>query len=169
MPTTLLQTNITIMETIARFFRTAGMLAILLLASSAAAQGLMAPGQSWAFVGPMVHFNFGNKEHHISIGLEGSYWKDAFQNQNAPFLGADAGFEYEFGGKWRVYAEAQAGGILGLSAGPVLEIGDGRSRLGMQSSLWYCFILGLDMRWRYTGSSAWSPGIFGKMPLPIQK
>lgn len=132
-------------------------------------QSWITPGQSWAFVGPMIHFNFGGGEHHLSIGLEGSYWKDFFRNSNAPFLGVDAGFEWEFGGKWRFYSEAQTGGILGLSAGPVLEVKDGVSDWGIQSSVWYCFIIGLDMRWKYTDRSYWSPGIFGKLPLPVQK
>ena len=132
-------------------------------------QGWITPGQSWAFVGPMIHFNFGGGEHHLSLVLEGSYWKDVLMNSNAPFLGVDAGFEYEIGGKWRFYSEAQTGGILGLSAGPVLEVSDGRGDWGIQSSVWYCFIVGLDMRWRYTDRSYWSPGVFGKLPLPIQK
>ena len=54
-------------------------------------QGLISPGQSWAFFGPMIHFNFGGGEHHLSLGLEGSYWKDVFMNSNSPFLGVDAG------------------------------------------------------------------------------
>jgi hypothetical protein len=140
-------------------------LLFLLISNINFSQNWISPGQTWFFVGPMIHFNFGGGEHHLSLALEGSYWRYAFTNPNAPFIGADAGIEYEFGGKFRVYGEGQVGGILGLSAGPVLEFEDGNSRLGIQSSLWFCFIAGVDMRWRYTDVNYWSPGVFGKIPI----
>jgi hypothetical protein len=133
------------------------------------AQGLYQRGESFAFIGPMFHFNFGGGEHHFSIALEASYWKDVFVNSNAPLMGVDVGIEYEFGGKFRIYGEGQTGGILGLSAGPVLEFKNGESTIGFQSSLWYAFILGVDMRWRYTDKNYWAPGVFGKVPLPLWK
>ncbi len=144
-------------------------LIFLFLSANSNAQGLFQRGQSFAFIGPMFHFNFGGGEHHFSIGLEASYWKDIFKNSNSPLVGVDAGIEYEFGGKLRIYGEGQTGGILGLSAGPLIEFKEGESNFGFQSSVWYAFLLGVDMRWRYTDRNYWAPGVFGKVPLPLWK
>lgn len=116
------------------------------------------------FVGPMIHFNFGNKEHHFSYGVEGSAW--VFNSNQLPPLSADFGIEFEKA-KIRVYSELQTGTLLGLSAGPVIEFErDVDPRLGFQSSVWGAFFLGLDMRYRRINKTNYfAPGIFFKFPV----
>ena len=114
-------------------------------------------------LGPMVHFNFGNKEIHASYGLELSYWN----YEHFPYS-CDLGFEFEKH-KFRLYSEAQTGvGLLGISAGPVVQFGgeQHKMKVGIQTSGWLNYFGGVDLRFRYVGSySTLSPGIYFKLPM----
>ena len=115
------------------------------------------------FVGPKFNFNFGNGEHHFSGGLEVSAW--TLSNANLPPYGADFGFEFERE-KCRIYAELQTGALLGLSAGPVLELTRESQAIGFQSSVWAAFFLGTDMRYRRINyTNYFAPGFFFKVPV----
>lgn len=125
---------------------------------------LIYKGQSFAFVGPMLHFNIGNEKTKVSFGLEASYWRVI--NVNSVLVGSDFGIDYEFGTKKiRIYTEAQAGSGIGLSLGPVLEIQNGKHYFGAQGSLWVALIGGIDLRWRKTDYNYFSPGLMFKLPL----
>ena len=114
------------------------------------------------FVGPKFNFNFGNGQHRFSGGLEASAW--TFSNTSIPF-GADFGFEFERD-RCRIYSEIQAGAILGLSAGPVLELTRDTQTLGFQGSAWAAIFLGVDMRYRrINATNYFAPGIFFKVPV----
>ena len=114
------------------------------------------------FVGPKFNFNFGNGQHRFSGGLEASAW--TYNNNSIPF-GADFGFEFERD-RCRIYSELQAGAILGVSAGPVLELTRETKTLGFQGSAWAAIFLGVDMRYRrINATNYFSPGIFFKYPV----
>lgn len=114
------------------------------------------------FVGPKFNFNFGNGQHRFSGGLEASAW--TFSNNSIPF-GADFGFEFERD-RLRVYSELQAGALLGLSAGPVLEFTRESHAIGFQGSAWAALFLGVDMRYRrINATNYFAPGIFFKVPV----
>jgi hypothetical protein len=113
-------------------------------------------------VGPKFNFNFGNGQHRFSGGLEVSAW--TFNNESIPF-GADFGFEFERD-RCRIYSELQAGMILGLSAGPVLELTRDTQTLGFQGSAWTAIFLAVDMRYRrINATNYFAPGIFFKYPV----
>jgi hypothetical protein len=113
-------------------------------------------------VGPKFNFNFGNGQHRFSGGLEVSAW--TFNNESIPF-GADFGFEFERD-RCRIYSELQAGMILGLSAGPVLELTRETKTLGFQGSAWAAIFLAVDMRYRrINATNYFAPGIFFKYPV----
>ena len=114
------------------------------------------------FVGPKFNFNFGNGQHRFSGGLEASAW--TFNNNSIPF-GADFGFEFERD-RCRIYSELQAGAILGVSAGPVLELTKETHAIGFQGSAWAAIFLGVDMRYRrINATNYFAPGIFFKYPV----
>ncbi len=116
---------------------------------------------SYVFVGPMLHYNIGNKENKFSFGLEASYWIQPHTSNTS--FGADFGIEREFGTKKnRIYSEAQIGYILGASLGPVLEIQNKKSTLGIQGSAWCTLGVGIDLRLRSTDSNYFAPGIMLK-------
>ena len=136
----------------------------LLLVSLALKSQLIYKGQEFAFVGPMLHFNIGNGQTKVSLGLEASYWKVI--NVDGVPVGADLGIDYEFGTKkLRIYSEAQAGSGIGLSLGPVIELYEGRTTLGAQASTWLTLIGGIDLRWRKTDHHYFAPGMMFKIPL----
>lgn len=121
-------------------------------------------GQSFAFVGPMLHFNVGNGQTKVSLGVEASYWK-IIDVDRVP-VGADLGIDYEFGtGKLRIYSEAQAGSGIGLSLGPLVEIKDREATMGFQASTWVTLIGGIDFRWRKTDKHYFAPGLMLKLPM----
>ena len=114
------------------------------------------------FVGPKFNFNFGNSQHRFSGGLEASVW--TYNNNSIPF-GADFGFEFERD-RCRIYSELQAGAILGVSAGPVLELTKETHAIGFQGSAWAAIFLGVDMRYRrINATNYFAPGIFFKYPV----
>ena len=114
------------------------------------------------FVGPKFNFNFGNGQHRFSGGLEASVW--TYNNNSIPF-GADFGFEFERD-RCRIYSELQAGAILGVSAGPVLELTKETHAIGFQGSAWAAIFLGVDMRYRrINATNYFAPGIFFKYPV----
>lgn len=120
--------------------------------------------QVW-MLGPMLHFNFGNKQMHTSFGLEVAYWNyDKF-----PYS-VDLGFEFEKS-KFRLYSEAQTGiGFLGVSMGPVMELGGGEHKVkgGIQGSGWLNYFGGIDLRFRAVGGASYfSPGVYFKLPLGL--
>lgn len=139
-------------------------LMIVLLLSLFAKSQLIYNGQSFAFVGPMIHFNIGNGQTKVSLGVEASYWRVI--EVNSVLAGADLGIDYEFGtNKLRIYTEAQAGSGIGLSLGPVLEIQDGQHSFGAQGSAWIALLGGVDLRWRKTDHHYIAPGLMFKLPL----
>ena len=143
--------------------KTLTLLIMLLLTLCSSAQ-LIYKGQSFAFVGPMLHFNIGNGQTKVSLGIEASYWRVI--EVDAVLAGADLGIDYEFGTKkLRIYTEAQAGSGMGLSLGPVLDIQDGQHSLGAQGSAWVALIGGIDIRWRKTDHHYLAPGMMFKLPL----
>ena len=114
------------------------------------------------FVGPKFNFNFGNGQHRFSGGLEASAW--TFSNTSIPF-GADFGLEFERE-RCRIYSELQAGAILGVSVGPVLELTKETHAIGFQGSAWAAIFLGVDMRYRrINATNYFAPGIFFKYPV----
>ncbi len=114
-------------------------------------------------VGPMLHFNFSEKKMHTSFAIELSYWN----YESFPYS-IDGGIEFERG-KFRFYSEAQTGiAVLGLSMGPVLERKKAENswKIGVQGSMWANYFGGVDLRYRNMGGiSAFSPGIYFKLPL----
>lgn len=125
---------------------------------------LIYKGQEFAFVGPMLHFNIGNKQTKVSLGLEASYWK-VIRVESMP-VGGDIGIDYEFGSKkLRLYSEAQIGSGMGISLGPVIELQDGQKKLGVQASTWLTLFGGIDFRWRKTDKHYFAPGMMFKLPL----
>ena len=40
-------------------------------------------GSSYVFVGPMLHFNMGNKENKFSFRLEASYWNQPYSSNTS--------------------------------------------------------------------------------------
>ena len=143
---------------------------------------VQATQRSYVSIGPMLHFNFGHT-HNLSLGLEFSYWHypktlgDYNTGENAqgdplldnlpagPGYGVDLGFETEFTGgpnKVRIYVEPQVGaaGMVGASAGPVMESSNGVTEFGVQGSLWASIFFGGDLRMRFMGNEpVIAPGI----------
>lgn len=122
----------------------------------------LAQSHVW-MLGPMIHFNFGNKTMHTSFGLELAYWNlDHF-----PYS-FDGAIEFEKK-KVRLYSEAQTGiGFLGVSLGPVMEFRSDESnvKLGIQGSGWLNYFGGADIRFRSIGGdSFFSPGLYFKLPM----
>lgn len=125
----------------------------------------------WNF-GPMVHYEFGPKgQGGLTFGVETSYWGET--PDNLP-IGWDMGVEFAKTGI-RIYTEAQTGLLVGVSVGPYLEFpyagthsGDDFKtgpRLGIQGSAWAWWVVAVDLRARWDGTSgAVSPGVFAKYP-----
>ena len=114
--------------------------------------------------GPMFHYNFGKaRASQWSFGFEASVW----DVNHLPF-GADLGLEYETGGLFRIYSEAQTGAIFGGgSAGPVLEFAPDGMHGGIQGGAWLNFIAGVDVRGRKLAGRPMTaaPGYYVKAPL----
>lgn len=114
-------------------------------------------------VGPMLHINFGGEKVTASFAIEAAYW-----NVYVVPVSIDGGIEFDKH-KIRIYSEFQTGiGILGVSAGPLLEIGTKPFYLapGFQTSAWANWIVGLDMRYRRVqGKNYFAPGIYAKLPV----
>jgi hypothetical protein len=138
---------------------------VIIIAGIILCPNLKAQKQEVWMVGPMLHFNFGNKEIHTSFGIELSYWN--YDNFPYSFNGA---LEFEKK-KIRLYGEAQCGiAVAGLSMGPVMEFrtDEGKLKLGLQGSVWGNYFLGFDLRYRYiSGGSVISPGVYVKLPVGI--
>ena len=140
---------------------------------------LWARNNSYITFGPMAHFNFGNGKYNFSSGFEISYWNlNIVDLQGAPGVESMNGFGFDFGldfekEKFRIYFEPQIGwGVGGISIGPVFEKSKNveGSNFGIQGSGWLCFLLGIDLRLRLLNqenNKTFSPGIFGKIPIPI--
>lgn len=114
-------------------------------------------------VGPMLHINFGGEKVTASFAVEAAYW-----NVYVLPVSIDGGIEFDKH-KIRIYSEFQTGiGILGISAGPLLEIGTKPFYLapGFQTSAWANWFIGLDMRYRRVkGKDYFAPGIYAKLPV----
>lgn len=100
-----------------------------------------------------------------SLGFELGYWGGGFEFANIGFpFGADLGVEFTRT-RWRLYSEAQAGWIAGLSAGPYLELpySQAPAAFGLQGSTLGSYFAGADLRGRIgTDGRTLSPGVFGK-------
>jgi hypothetical protein len=121
--------------------------------------------------GPMIHYNFGAKEGHFSIGFEISFWQD----YSVVPIGVDWGLEFEpkVMGEFeprailsRIYVELQSGFIGGASAGVVMEqFSNHAPCFGFQGSLWGFAGAGLNLRYRQINQQKFfSPGLFFKIP-----
>lgn len=118
----------------------------------------------WA--GPKINFNISKTDdkvgNRISGGFEVSVW--AWGGDGMP-KGADFGFEVERD-KVRIYADIQAGMLLGLSMGPVIEIANKRANLGFQTALWGAALIGAEVKYRRIDSKNYfAPGFMIKLPL----
>lgn len=122
--------------------------------------------------GPSVHYTFGTNRpfwKNLTVGFEVAYWDMTGDLMPAAY-GLDAGVDFGLDAM-RIYSEAQAGLLFaGASAGPVLEIPyRGKSRLGLQYSVWMNFIGGLNLRALHLNNQQnFSPGIYVKAPVPIE-
>jgi hypothetical protein len=118
------------------------------------------------FLGPMIHWNYGDGASRLSVSLEGSYW---FDPEKTPIpVGFDYALEWQSPGVWRIYSEAQAGIlIVGYGAGPVLEFGQGRFTPGLQGTMWMNMFFGMDIRGRLmaVGPHSYGNGVYVKVPL----
>jgi hypothetical protein len=115
--------------------------------------------QSVYTIGPMLHFNIGDRPVRTSFGIEFAYWNI----DHTPY-GFDLGFDCQKG-KFRLYSEMQTGvGVAGMSAGPFLEFRNEKPvSLGMQGSIWANYIVGMDLRFRFSkGQDYFAPGFYAK-------
>lgn len=139
---------------------------------------LHATSHKWISFGPMLHWNIGNGKKAPSLALEFAYWNYPHHNTfygdpTGMGYGLDMAADWELtksdGHLYRLYTEAQVGkdGTKGGSLGPVLEFTSGSPfHIGVQSSVWVCWLQGADARIRYINGNAFlSPGFFGKVAL----
>ena len=117
----------------------------------------------WA--GPKINFNISKTDdkvgNRISGGLEVSLWTWGVGMPK----GLDFGFEVEKD-RVRIYADIQAGMLLGLSMGPVIEIANKRANLGFQTALWGAALIGAEVKYRRIDSKNYfAPGFMFKLPL----
>jgi hypothetical protein len=120
--------------------------------------------------GPKINFNISKTEdkvsNRISGGFEVSVW--AWGGDGMP-KGADFGFEVEKD-RVRIYADIQAGMLLGLAVGPVVEIANKRANLGFQTALWGTVFIGGEAKYRRINSKNYfAPGFMFKLPLHTKK
>lgn len=114
-------------------------------------------------IGPMFHYNFGGEKRHFSFAIETAYW-----NLKHFYYSIDGGLEF---GKKRIrlYSEAQTGiGLVGVGCGPVLEINtaEGKAHLGLQTTIWANYYVGLDYRYRRIDKTNFNCiGIYAKVPF----
>jgi len=113
-------------------------------------------------VGPKLNFNISKTEKRFSGGLEVSTWSG---NDEDGLSGAAFGVEFERD-RLRIYADLQTGYILGISAGPVVEISHENTKLGFQGSLWGVFLIGGELKYRRINSTNYfAPGFLLKIPV----
>lgn len=113
-------------------------------------------------VGPKLNFNISKTEKRFSGGLEVSTWSG---NDEDGLSGAAFGVEFERD-RLRIYADLQTGYILGISAGPVVEISRENTKLGFQGSLWGVFLIGGELKYRRINSTNYfAPGFLLKIPV----
>lgn len=107
--------------------------------------------------------------------MEASYWEE-FSKPLYPSPTSLGGLDFGFDltrGRMRLYGEVQTGLLAGLSAGPFLDLpltlesmARGPVQVGLQSTLWLYYLVGLDYRFRISPSSfTHSAGFFTKAPL----
>ncbi|MCC9169124.1 hypothetical protein, partial [Pontibacter harenae] len=116
-------------------------------------------------VGPMLHYNFGQKKPKVSWGIEASLWW--YENQFP--ISTNFGFDKRKGSSV-LYLQAQTGiGLVGLSAGPYVEFRkDDTAVLGLQTDYWLNYFAGLNYRVRYGGGEKQKAmGIYLKAPIGI--
>ena len=125
--------------------------------------GTFVSAQSTWSIGPMLHWNIGDKKVRTTFGVEFSYWNW----RHFPYS-IDGGVDF---GKQRIrfYSEVQTGvGVAGVAAGPVFEIQTDKPAFkpGFQFSVWGCYIAGFDVRFRFIGKHGFfCPGLFLKIPF----
>lgn len=131
---------------------------LLILATEVRAQDVIS-------VGPMLHFNFGEKKPKVSWGIEAAAW---WYENNFP-VSTSLGLERKQGNAI-LYVQGQTGvGIAGLAAGPYLEFRKGDTAvLGLQTDYWVNYFLGLNYRVRYSGEGNQKAlGLYLKAPLML--
>jgi hypothetical protein len=113
-------------------------------------------------IGPMLNVNFGGEKRSFSFAIEAAYWNiSSFPHS------IDFGIEFDRR-KTRLYSEFQTGiGVAGISAGPVFQFGkDGGAKLGLQTTAWINYYLGLDLRMRFLkDEKIKSIGTYLKLPF----
>jgi hypothetical protein len=112
----------------------------------------------------MYHLNIGDKSVKSSFGIEVAYWN----MDNFPYS-VDLGIDFQKG-KCRIYTEAQTGvGFAGVSIGPVVEFKkNAHMQIGLQTSAWANYIIGLDFRYRFfKGPDYIAPGVYLKYPWVV--
>lgn len=133
----------------------------------------------WWNIGPMLHYEFGlqgSESGGLTFGLETSFWWEPSEKGLKFPAGLDMGMEFS-SSAIRLYTEAQAGLLLGVSAGPYLEFPNtlrpdasaAYPFLGFQGSFWGWGGVGLDLRTRLSPhGSALAPGLFAKVPQCVE-
>jgi hypothetical protein len=135
---------------------------LLFLLLLVTANNLFAQSNTMVLVGPKLNINISKTDRCLSGGLEVSTWSGSMKDG----LGGTAfGFEFEKG-RFRVYADLQAGYIIGFSVGPVVEISSEKTKLGFQGSMWGVLLLGGELKYRRINSTNYfAPGFLLKIPV----
>jgi hypothetical protein len=130
------------------------------------ASNVQAQSNVLVLIGPKFNFNISKTEKRFSGGLEFSTWSG---NVKDGLSGTAFGVEFEKD-RLRIYADLQTGYILGISAGPVVEISREKTKLGFQGSLWGVLLVGGELKYRRINSTNYfAPGFLLKIPLGDSK
>ncbi len=133
-------------------------------------------------IGPVLSWNFGDKQCKFSGGLEfGIYALPVYtENNKEAFLSLELGLDFEKG-KNRFYSEFKLTKYIvnntglpflyGISAGPVIEWGiETKTSLGFQSSAYGWFIIGANFKYRrIKGKNYYGPGMLIKIPFTFMR
>ena len=116
------------------------------------------------FAGPKININILKSEDKVSRRISGGFEISAWVSERGIPRGLDFGFEIERD-RVRIYADIQAGMLLGLAIGPVIEITNKRADFGFQAALWGVFMFGGEAKFRRVNSKDYfAPGFMFKVP-----
>jgi len=117
------------------------------------------------FAGPKINFNISKTDDKVSNRISGGFEVSVWAWGDGMPKGLDFGFEVERD-RVRIYADVQAGMLLGLSMGPVVEISKTGPSLGFQTALWGVAFIGGEAKYRRINSKDYfAPGMMVKLPL----
>ena len=122
-----------------------------------------ANAQDAVSVGPMVHFNFGDKKPRVSWGVEAAVW---WLEGERP-ISANLGFDRR-AGSTIIYSQAQTGILIaGLSLGPFIELRkEEKPLVGLQTDFWANYFAGVNYRTRVGGGGfRHALGGYAKLPM----